>query len=457
MCYDIWWVRTATALWYVVGLAINCAACQANPTAQLDRSIQRRTPVVAVFEAAKDSVVNISSSQIVEIRSPMGIDRFLEDIFDLPRRRRQLKRISVGSGFVLHPAGYIVTNAHVVARTAQQKVIFASKREFDAQVVAVDHERDLAVLKIDTPEPVIPLQLGHSADLMVGETAIAIGNPLGYQHTVTSGVISALDRTLEIDDDLSFRGLIQTDASINPGNSGGPLLNVLGQLIGINTAIRGDAQNIGFAIPVDHLRSVLPLLLDVERRYQIFSGLRITGSDPCRVEHVASGSPADSAGLAAGDVIKIVDGQSIRTGIDFHIAMIGKRPGDAVRLDLRRTGGTISTTLVLARRPQPDGAKLLWQRIGIEAKPVNAKMARALGMPGLTGLMVTGLDPDGPAHRIRFRRGDILISLGRHQITSLPDVGELLENVRSGQAVRMTALRVSGLSVFRVAADIQAR
>lgn len=419
---------------------------------------RRRSPVVWVFEAAKDAVVNISSTQIVEIRSPLGIDRLLDDIFDLPRRPpHRLKRTSVGSGFVLHADGYIVTNAHVIARTVQQKVIFADQREFDAQVVAVDHERDLAVLKIDTPEPLKPLELGRSADLMVGETAIAIGNPLGYQHTVTSGVISALERTLEIGPDLSFQGLIQTDASINPGNSGGPLLNILGQLIGINTAIRGDAQNIGFAIPVDQLRSVLPELLDVERRYQIFTGLGVSWSDPCRIELVAPGSPAHDAKLRVGDVITEVDNQTITSGIDLHIALIGKQPGDRIQLGFRRQESGQSAQLVLTRRPQPDAAALLWQRFGIEAQPLTPTMARAMGVSGLGGLIITHLDRGSPADRFRFQRGDVLVYLGRYPTASLEDVGELLESVRTGQSVRVTVLRVSGRAVYRVTGALEAR
>ena len=238
----------------------------------------------------------------------------------------------------------------MVARSAQQKVIFADQREFEARVVAIDHERDLAILKIDPSESLMPLRLGRSTDLMVGETAIAIGNPLGYEHTVTAGVISALDRTLEISSDLSFHGLIQTDASINPGNSGGPLLNVLGELIGINTAIRGDAQNIGFAIPVDQLRSVLPELLDVERRYDIFSGLTVSIGEPCRVATVARHSPGDKASLRVGDRITGLDGETISSGIDFHIALIGKKPGDRLRLELKRDRKHHSTTLMLRKR-----------------------------------------------------------------------------------------------------------
>ena len=418
---------------------------------------QRRTPVVTVFEAAKDAVVNISSTQIVQVRSPLGMDRFFEDIFDVPRRQRQLKRTSVGSGFVLHSAGYIITNAHVVARSAEQKVIFADQREFDAVVVAIDHERDLAVLKIDPSERLMPLRLGRSTDLMVGETAIAIGNPLGYQHTVTAGVISALDRTLNVSSDLSFEGLIQTDASINPGNSGGPLLNVLGELIGINTAIRGDAQNIGFAIPVDQLRSVLPELLDVERRYRIFSGVRVSATDPCRIEAVEAGSPGEKASLRVGDIITSLAGQPIGSGIDFHIALIGRRPGDRLSVELRRGQKQRAASLELAERPRPDGATLLWQLFGIEAHPLTTKMARALGIRRITGLMVTRVDRGGPADQRGLQRGDIVIYLGRYQIGSLEDMGALLEGLRTDQIVRITILRVTGQAIYKLSANLQAR
>ncbi len=441
----------------IVFLASILAGASITSAVESDHVLARRTPVVEVFAAAKDTVVNISSTQIVEIRSPFGLDQFFEDVFDLPRKPRQFKQTSVGSGFILHPAGYIVTNAHVIARTVEQKIIFADKREFDAQIVAVDHENDLAVLKIDTPEPLLPIKLGHSGDLMVGETVIAIGNPLGYQNTVTAGVISALDRTLELNENLSFHGLIQTDASINPGNSGGPLLNVLGELIGINTAIRGDAQNIGFAIPVDKLRRVLPDLMDVERRYNIYTGLRVRWDTPSRVENVVPDSPAEHASIRINDVITHVDDQPIKSGLDLHILLIGKHPGDSIRLRFHRLGRERSTTLTLAQRSRPDGADLLALRFGIKALPLNRQMVQALGIRGLTGLLVTYVEPNSPADRVQFQKGDILIHIGRHQAASLEDVGELLEHVRAGQRVRATILRVNGRTIFRVSAELRAR
>lgn len=433
----------------------------ATAPASADSRAARRTPVVEVFEASKDAVVNISSTQIVEIRSPW--DRF----FDMPGMEpgRLYKQTSVGSGFVIHPAGYIVTNAHVVARTADRKVIFADKRELPAQLVALDQERDLAVLKVESNQPLKTLKLGRSSDLMVGETVIAIGDPMGYQHTVTAGVVSALNRDIATENDDSgrqefhgLRGLIQTDASINLGNSGGPLLNVLGELIGINTAIRGDAQNIGFAIPVDHLRSTLPELLDVERRYHIVMGLTLSDDGTTRVTEVKAGSPADQAGLKVGDIVTSVNQEPVGSGIDYHIALIGHKAGDVLALVVKRgTAGDTSTTLKLGERPRPDGARLLSQRLGIVGQPLTEKMARAMGMQRLKGFLVESVEAKSSAERAGLQRGDVVIQLGTHQADSLDDLGELLEKVTPGQGVQVAILRLQGNAIFRLGTVIEAR
>ena len=313
-----------------------------------DGRSRRRTPVVEVFESARDAVVNISSTEIVQVRDPM--DRLFEGYSRRFRSRpRQLKRTSVGSGIVVHPAGYIVTNAHVVARSTDRTVTFADGRQYEATVVAGDREADVAILKIDAAEALPILRFGRSDDLMIGETVIAIGNPLGYQHTVTAGVVSAVGRDLQLDGDTVLRDLIQTDASINPGNSGGPLLNVLGELIGVNTAIRGDAQNIGFAIPVDRLRRLLPDLLDVERRYRIHTGLKLNDAEP-RVAFVTDDSPADRAGISTGDVLRRINGERVQEVVDFHIALIGLQPGDRLRLELLRRGKPYEASLLVEGR-----------------------------------------------------------------------------------------------------------
>jgi S1-C subfamily serine protease len=423
----------------------------------LDPIKQRRTAVVDVFQACKDAVVNISSTQIVRLQTP---DTLFEQLFDLPVQPREYRATSVGSGFVIHPAGYIVTNAHVVARTADRKVIFPDKREFEAQIVATDTSRDLAILKINADRPLKTLLLGRSDDLMVGETVIAIGNPLGYSHTVTAGVISATDREIRVNQQVTFRGLIQTDASINPGNSGGPLLNVLGELIGVNTAIRGDAQNIGFAIPVNTLREVLPELLDVERRYRIHTGLAVIGDAAgpgAKVVAVEAKSPAEAAGLRVGDLIRAVDQQRVDNAIDFHIALINRRRGEALRIRFDRDGKRSDTTLTVAARIMPDGAVLLSERLGVTAEPLSQRTAQSMGMPELQALVVTQVEDESPAAQIGIRRGDMIENLDRRPIRGLEDAGETLERLPGGKAITIAVLRIKNRVLYRIEGEIVPR
>ncbi len=435
---------------------------------------RRRTPVVEVFEQARDSVVNIASTQVVRVRTPVGLESFFDDRFDLffnePRTRgrargqRQVTRTSVGSGFVLHPSGYIVTNAHVVARTAERKAIFADGSEHEADVVAIDESRDLAILKIEPPagsKPLRPIPLGTSSDLMVGETVIAIGNPLGYQHTVTSGVVSATNRSLPVDHDHALDGLVQTDASINPGNSGGPLLNILGQLVGVNTAIRADAQNIGFAIPVDQLRDLLPAMLDVERRQRIVTGLVVAEAPTpdgarVRIERVEPDSPAEDAGLDNLPLIlDAIDGTPVRSVFDYLIALIHRTPGETLQLTLRTADGrTHQRPLTLGERPRPDGARLLVDRLGLEATEIAEETRQRLP---IRGLIVTGIRLNGAAQQAGLEVGDVLLQIGRHQPTTLDEVGELLEPLRAGEEITVAILRVQGRSLYRATTTLRVR
>ena len=435
------------------------AATYAQEAEDADGIARRRTPTVAVFDACKQSVVNISSTHLVKSRSPIGSGRMFEDFFNWPGQQQRVRKYnSVGSGFVIHKDGYIVTNAHVVARTAERKVIFEDKQEYEAEIVAIDQELDLAVLKIKPDRELTPLRLGTSSDLMVGETTIAIGNPMGLQNTVTVGVVSALDRSIRVNQTTAFKGLIQTDASINPGNSGGPLLNVLGELIGVNSAIRGDAQNIGFAIPVDHLRRALPELLDVERRYRFKTGMRIGAVDRCHVLRVDGDSPADRAGVEVGDRVIQLNDRPIDCAIDYHIALIGLKGGDHVTMQLEREGEKIDAELTLEDRPRPDGGALLRERFGIVAESLTAELARQRGMPArIKGLLVTGIEPGSGAARARFRRGDIIHSLGRYAVADMDQAGELLETIQPGQRVSMYIMRISGRTIFQQHVVLEAR
>lgn len=458
------WLCVAVFVVAIMGAPAAAAAAQARQSDNREAArAARRSPVVQVFEATRGAVVNISSKEIVTVRDPFGFGSLFDDFFDMPFQppvgphRRQYTRTSVGSGFVIHQDGYIVTNAHVVAQTAERKAIFADGREYDAQIVALDTGRDLAILKIEADQPLPTLPLGRSDDLMIGETVIAIGNPLGFQHTVTAGVVSAIERDLAFSRGMSLSGLIQTDASINPGNSGGPLLNVLGELIGINTAIRGDAQNIGFAIPVDQLREVLPELLDIERRYRVECGVAVDTLNTPRVVAVKPESPAERAGLQVGDLLTHIDGQPIQQGIDFCIALIGCRAGQTITLHVLRDSEPREIKLTLQPRPMPDGAKLALEKLGLEVAPMPAELAEQFGVSGAGGLLITRVEPGGPADRTGIQPRDVLMGIGRHMVADNEDLGQLLELVRSGETLAVTVLRVDRRTKLRLTGQLRAR
>ncbi|MBY0586922.1 trypsin-like peptidase domain-containing protein [bacterium] len=449
-----------------IGMSL-CLASLALPSSRVrgdgtidDRRALRRSPVVEVFEKTKNAVVNISTTQIIQVRSSMIFDSLFDEMFDFPTGAgptRELKRTAVGSGFVIHPSGYIVTNAHVVARTAERKVIFPDKQEFDAEIVATDARRDLAVLKISADKPLDSINLGRSDDLMVGESVIAIGNPLGLDTTVTTGVVSALDRSLEVRGEVALDGLIQTDASINPGNSGGPLLNILGELIGITTAIRGDAQNIGFAIPVHRLMETLPELLSVERRYRIIVGLKVSPLGDRLVKEVRPGTPAAKAQIQPGDTIVSVNGMSLRHGIDYDIALVGHHAGETLLLEIDRQGKRYRIPLVSEPMPKPDGLTLARQKFGVEVEMLSANVVRKLELSSIRGMLITKIEKDGPAQRAGLEAGDILVDIGPFVPRSLDDLGLLLEDLPSGTPLTVSLLREGKRLIYRLRTQIIAR
>jgi serine protease Do len=422
---------------------------------------RRRTPVVEVFEASKDSVVNIASKQIIAYRSPLGFDDLFERFFDnrLRRQPQQVERTSVGSGFVLHKSGLIVTNAHVVAQTAERKVIFDDNKEYDAQIVAIDHEHDLAVLKINVDHDIKPLPLGHSDDLMVGETVIAIGNALGYQHTVTSGVVSALNRSIDVDEKVAFKDLIQTDASINPGNSGGPLLNVLGELVGINTAIRADAQNIGFAIPVNDLRRLLPQMLAIESRSRLQFGMQVSDRNgkTLKVVRVDVDSPAYKSGIQVGDEVVQLDHQPVTNAVDYAIALVGKKANDVVELTVIRHGKHMTRKVQIIEKPKPNLDDQLSSLFGLKVGVITPQIAEEAHLGRIRGVFVIEVEDNSPAAKAGLRRGDIITSMGDLSTSDADTLAEQLESVAPGNRIRMIIYRIGQRSYIRTGVILTAR
>lgn len=278
---------------------------------------------------------------------------------------------------------------------------------------------------------------------MVGETVVAIGNPMGLQHTVTAGIVSALGRDLPIAEDLVYRGLIQTDTPINPGNSGGPLLNVNAELIGINTAIRGDAQNIGFAIPVDRVWDLLPALLDLDPSMRVRFGVRVSGHD-ARVIAVEEGTPAARAGIRPDDRLLAFNGRAIRDGIDYYARLRSTPPETTVRLKIARGSRTIDAAVPLEKIPPPDGAALAERLFGLQLAEVPPQRRLRLGRGEQAGLAVTGVVAGSPAARAEIQPGDMIVRLGPMTVRTLEDVGMLLESVRPGQPVSVQGVTPEG-------------
>jgi serine protease Do len=343
-----------------------------------------------------------------------------------------------------------VTNAHVVAQTMQRKIIFSDQRELPAEIVAADPANDLAILKVETDKPLPFLPLGRSDDLMIGETVVAIGNPLGLQHTCTAGIISALNRELRFQNSITYTGLIQTDASINPGNSGGPLLNVNSELIGVNSAIRGDAQNIGFAIPVDKLRKLLPNYLDIERVRRVALGLHFesdmeksssaAGSN-LRVGRVDSGSPAAEAGARVGDIVRAINGRPTPNYLDAFTVLEKAAIGKPIDFTLQRGGRTIQLSVTLIAMKQYS-AKLMAERFGIEVREMTQAEIRRLRLNGPIGLVVTGVTKGSEAASKGLSPGDFVVRIGQIYVRSMDQLGSTLELIPTKRPIAIGVMRV---------------
>lgn len=321
---------SGSTLRVVVAVALLTACLLPNP-AVADGGT-RETPLVKAVQQSRKSVVNIHTEKTA------ADDK--DSRFFSPKSR---KVTGMGTGIVVDERGYIVTNFHVIQDVDQITVTLDGGSTFDARTVSYDRKHDLAIIRVNATEPLTVMPMGTSSDLMLAETVYAVGNAFGYEHTVTAGIVSALHRDVEVDETQSYENLIQTDASINPGNSGGPLLNLNGEVIGINVAIRSGAQRIGFAIPIDDARKTIARLMSVERLNGVAHGLAGTDvKSPSEkklvVEQVVTGSAADLCGIKQGDVIRSVRGITINDGTDFERSLLDLPRGKVVDVTLLRDG-----------------------------------------------------------------------------------------------------------------------
>jgi S1-C subfamily serine protease len=320
----------------------------------------------------------------------------------------------------------VVTNAHVISGASRIVVTTSDGRELEADVLGADADNDLAVLKVDAKN-LRSAKLASSADVLIGETAIALGNPFGLSNTVTTGIVSALHRSVPGEAGRTYSDFIQTDAAINPGNSGGALVNILGELIGINTAIVGGANTIGFAIPIDRVKRITDDLLRFGEVKPVWIGLRgaTLTSDKnrasargvgVRIRSVYPGSPAEQAGLEEGDLITAVDGRPVETREDFDTTLTSTGPGKTLALDVRRNGKTRTLTVKTTRAPDDIGLEVLRRELGV-----------SLGKGRSGGLAIMSVARDSPADQKGLERGDQLLAVNGRKVQSLDDVGKAVE------------------------------
>jgi serine protease Do len=397
---------------------------------------KRKDQVVDVYERVKGSVVNIHSERTVATPN--------DDPFRQPVQPQRVN--GMGTGIVLDPRGYILTNYHVVDDVHSLRVRLQDGSPYVARVIAVDKEADLALIKIDPARPLPVISFGTSSDLMVGESVIAIGNAYGYEHSVTDGRVSFKGRDVSLNKDTGYKGLIQTSAPINPGNSGGPLLNVMGEVVGVNVAIRAGAQNIGFALPIDFVISHASDMLAGRRRSGIRHGLivqdRVTREaveSPAQravvVEGVEPGSPAAIAGVKPGDVIDQVDDVAVVTSIDLERGLLEKGAGARIPLKVHRDKTSRDLELVLsvsAAVKVPSSSlsptDLVWRKLGVKLNPVGAELVTKANPQLHGGLLVTDVLAGSAAANAGIQKGDILVGLHLWETLNADNVAYVLNH-----------------------------
>jgi len=404
-------------------------ACALAASASADQS-SRRTPVVAAAESGAPSTVNIvSTQQVVDSGNPfVRGDPFFDEFFRRFMNPRPSTAQSLGTGVIIHRDGYVLTNEHVLAGATQIRVSLADGRQFDAELVGGDPASDLAVVRVHADGPLPAPKLGDSDAVMIGETVVAIGNPFGLNHTVTTGVLSAVNRSIR-GDGREYHGFLQTDASINPGNSGGPLLNLDGEVIGINTAILGNAQGIGFAIPINrasrivddliHHGEVVPAWLGIwlqELTPKLREALGAQLSTGVLISTVYEGTPAASAGVRRGDVLVAIDGTDIRARRDFYEIARSLTVGQRAKLALDRSGERIAIEVLAEKFPETRADEFAQILLGFELAERSAELARKFGVEAQRGMFVARVVPHSAAEERGLRSGDLVLQIGQERV-----------------------------------------
>jgi serine protease Do len=407
-----------------------------------------------LVDSVKAAVVN------VDVTSRVERDEGSEDPFDqlLPRGRRDRRDIrqGAGSGFVIDPRGYILTNNHVVEGAFNIRVRFADGRALEAEVLGRDPLTDIALIKLKSPPANLPvLKLGDSDAVKVGDWVVAIGNPFGLASSVSAGILSAKAREIGA---TTYDDFLQTDAAINPGNSGGPLFNLRGEVIGMNTAIVSGGAGIGFAVPSNLAKAIIPQLEkngSVTRGYigvklqpltpELAKALNVPSESGALINEVTKGSPGEKAGLKSDDVVVTLDGKKIESSSALSRAVALRNPGSTVNLGIYRGGKQQEVKVqltsrdpsidkvagVMPNRSQKDETN---KRIGLTIQSIDPRTAEANGLP-IRGAVITDVQPGSPASEAQLAPGMVILEAGGKKIASADDFSRILKDAKPGSTV----------------------
>ena len=424
----------------------------------------RRNPIVDIVENVGPAVVNVNTEKIVQESPFQRRSGFWMDWNDrfFPRN---YKYTTLGSGIIIDERGYILTNEHNVTQAASKiKIITADQKEYEAELIGSSEKCDIAVLQVKTGGDKLPfVPMGRSNDLMVGETVVAIGNPYGFSHSVTAGIISALGRTIETKGSQVIRDLIQTDTSINPGNSGGPLLNINGKLIGINTAIYKGAENIGFSIPIDKARKITKDLLEFGEARFPWLGIFVQDLTPALSEYlefpgdygvivstIVENGPADSSGIKEGDVLVSLGPYPIHTVEEYQSVITEFSVTDRVLATIYR--GKVEKKITLKGKEFPEHLidKVVWDWLGIKVEEITSQRQRTYNLPHRLGVVITKIDPDSRTYRKGIRPGQIIHKINTFSVESSADFRKAMREAIKRNMEELFVIIQSGNMLYRL-------
>ena len=403
----------------------------------------RRDAAVMAVEKVLPSIVNISTESVVEIRDPL--EELFRDFFGpYYRQRPPNSQKSLGSGVIIDEDGYILTNFHVVRRASKITVTLVDGREFEATALSRTAKSDVALLKIVTRgnEKFQGIQLAADDDLYLGETVLALGNPFGLGVSVSRGILSSKTRRPAIENEpLEMEDWLQTDAAINPGNSGGPLVNLRGELIGLNVAVFREGQGIGFAVPAKRLSEALAEIFTPEAVNGLWLGSRFrAGPNGVVTATVEPGSPAEKAGLRRGDVVLMANDRAVRTMIDLSREIIAAGESRDVRLQVQRQNERRAVRIRLMPESAFFNAELIRRKLGVVVEALPPEVAARLNLVAGEGLLISGVERASPAARANLAPGYVIRSINGQPPESVKHAARILHARNAGESVELSLL-----------------